>query len=98
MNSTRKACATSWGGPRSGGIPLTLYNLSLAFDHLSPKVFAGFGSDLLLWYPLPRRLAAMARFQRTHRRDREHHRATLDTIRVRYGIRCGPLEHLAGRH
>lgn len=83
--------------PVPAGFPLTLYNLSLAFDHLSPKVFAGFGSDLLLWYPLPRRLAAMARFQRTHRRDRERHRATLDTIRQRYGIRCGPLEHLVGR-
>lgn len=83
--------------PLPAGFPLTLYNLSLAFDHLPAKVFAGFGSDLLLWYPLHRRLAAMLRFQRTHRRDREHHRATLDTIRERYDVRCGPLEHLAGR-
>ncbi|OKH83170.1 potassium transporter [Mycobacterium sp. ST-F2] len=83
--------------PVPAGFPLTLYNLSLAFDHLPTKVFAGFGSDLLLWYPLPRRLAAMVRFQRTHRRDRERHRTTLDTIRERYHVRCGPLEHLAGR-
>ncbi|WP_418001807.1 hypothetical protein ACNO8X_16105 [Mycobacterium sp. PDNC021] len=32
-----------------------------------------------------------------HRRDREHHRATLDTIRERYDVRCGPLEHLTGQ-
>ncbi|KAB7751147.1 FAD-dependent oxidoreductase [Mycolicibacterium mucogenicum] len=83
--------------PVPPGFPLTLYNLSLAFDYLPNKVFAGFGSDLLLWYPLPRRLAAMVRFQRTHRRDRERHRATLDTIHKRYDVRCGPLEHLTGQ-
>jgi hypothetical protein len=75
--------------------PLTAYNLSLAFDHLPKKVFAGYRSDLLLWYPLPRRLAAIAKFSVSHRRDRQHHRKTLDTIRGRYGVRCGPLDHVA---
>jgi len=75
--------------------PLTGYNLSLAFDHLPKKVFAGFGSDLLLWYPLPRRLAALMKFQLNHRRERDNNRKTLDTIRERYGVRCGPLDHLS---
>ncbi len=75
--------------------PLTAYNLSLAFDHLPTKVFTGFGSDLLLWYPLPRRLAAFARFQVNHRRERQTNRKTLDTIRQRCGVRCGPLDHLS---
>ena len=75
--------------------PLTGYNLSLAFDHLPMKVFVEFGSDLLLWYPLPRRLAAIMKFQLNHRRERDRNRKTLDTIRERYGVRCGPLDHLS---
>jgi hypothetical protein len=75
--------------------PLTAYNLSLAFDHLPKKLFAGFGSDLLLWYPMPRRLAALMKFQLNHRRERDNDRRTLDTIRERYGVRCGPLDHLS---
>jgi hypothetical protein len=27
----------------------------------------------------------------THRREREHLRRTLDTVRERFDIRCGPL-------
>lgn len=81
--------------PTPAVFPLTAYNLSLAFDHLPKKVFAGFGSDLLLWYPLPRRIAAIAKFALTHRHDRARHRKTLDTIRERYDVRCGPLDHLA---
>lgn len=32
-------------------------------------------------------------FLRTHKRDREHHRKTLDTIRDRFDVRCGPVEY-----
>lgn len=81
--------------PMPVAFPLTGYNLSLAFDHLPKKVFADFGSDLLLWYPLPRRLAVVTKFQLNHRRERDRNRKTLDTIRERYGVRCGPLEHVA---
>ena len=84
--------------PTPAVFPLTAYNVSLAFDHLPKKVFAGFGSDLLLWYPLPRRLAAVAKFSLSHRRDREHHRKTLDTIRERFQVRCGPLDHVVEKN
>jgi hypothetical protein len=33
----------------------------------------------------------MTRFLLTHRREREHQRRVLDTVRERFGIRCGPL-------
>lgn len=81
--------------PMPIAFPLTGYNLSLAFDHLPKKVFADFGSDLLLWYPLPRRLAALMKFQLSRRRERDSSRRILDTIRERYGVRCGPLDHLS---
>lgn len=87
--------AKSGKSPMPAVFSLTAYNLSLAFDHLPKKVFAGFGSDLLLWYPLPRRLAALMRFQLNHRRERDNNRRTLDAIRERYDVRCGPLDQLS---
>ena len=35
------------------------------------------------------------KFQLNHRRERDRNRKTLDTIRERYGVRCGPLDHLS---
>lgn len=89
-------CAKTGKSPTPVVFPLTGYNLSLAFDHLPKKVFVEFGSDLMLWYPLPRRLAALMKFRLNHRRGRDRNRKTLDTIRERYGVRCGPLDHLSG--
>jgi hypothetical protein len=43
------------------------------------------------WYPLPRRMVDTAQFVLTHRREREHQRRTLDTVRERFDVRCGPL-------
>jgi hypothetical protein len=34
-----------------------------------------------------------ARFMLTHRRERESLRRTLDTVRERFDVRCGPLIH-----
>jgi hypothetical protein len=36
-------------------------------------------------------MVGTARFMLTHRRDREHYRRTLDTVRERFDVRCGPL-------
>jgi hypothetical protein len=72
-------------------LTLAQYNLSLMADRLPAKVFAECGLDFDRWYPLPRRLAATARFLLTHRRHREHQRHTLDTVRERFDLRCGPL-------
>lgn len=74
-------------------LTLAQYNLSLMADQLPAKVFAECGLDFDRWYPLPRRLAATARFMLTHRRYREHQRRTLDTVRERFDLRCGPLSH-----
>jgi len=70
---------------------LAQHNLSLIYDAVPTKVFLDCGLDLDRWYPLPRRIAATARFMLTHRRDRERLRRTLDTVRERFDVRCGPL-------
>ncbi|KUI36533.1 potassium transporter [Mycobacterium sp. IS-1496] len=77
-------------------LTLAQYNLSLMADELPMKVFAECGLDFDLWYPLPRRLAATARFMLTHRRHRDHQRRALDTVRERFDLRCGPLNQGTG--
>jgi thioredoxin reductase len=69
------------------------YNLSLIADSVPAKVFRDCGLDFDRWYPLHRRIAGTARFMLTHRREREHYRRTLDTVRERFDVRCGPLTH-----
>jgi hypothetical protein len=69
------------------------YNLSLMYDELPTRVFIQCGLDFDRFFPLPRRLAGTARYMLTHRRAREHQRRSLDTIRERFDIRCGPLRH-----
>ncbi|KLI04368.1 potassium transporter [Mycolicibacterium conceptionense] len=70
---------------------LAQYNLSLISDAMPVKVFRDCGLDFNRWYPMPRQLAATARFMATHHRDREHLRRTLDTVGERFDVRCGPL-------
>lgn len=77
-------------------LALAQYNLSLTADSLPASVFRDCGLDPDRWYPLPRRALATARFMLTHRREREHHRQVLDTVRDRFDIRCGPVIHAAG--
>lgn len=75
---------------------LAQYNLSLIYDNVPGSVFKENGLDFDTWYPLPRRLAGLARFVLTHRRERERQRHVLDTVRERFQIRCGPVgEHRA---
>ena len=70
---------------------LVQHNLSLIYDNVPSRVFNENGLDFDKWSPLPRRLPGMTRFLLTHRREREHQRRVLDTVRERFGIRCGPL-------
>jgi thioredoxin reductase len=70
---------------------LVSHNMSLIYDNVPSRVFNENGLDFDRWYPLPRRLPAMARFMLTHRREREQQRRVLDTVRERFGVRCGPL-------
>jgi len=74
---------------------LAQYNLGLIADSVPTKVFRDCGLDFDRWYPLPRRLLGTARFMLTHRREREHQRRSLDTVRERFDVRCGPLSHPA---
>ena len=75
--------------------PLQLYNLSLIAEALPAwrftKIFSKYGLDFDRWFPPPRRLRASAKFMLTHKRDREHHRRSLDTIAERFGVRCEPV-------
>jgi thioredoxin reductase len=70
---------------------LAQYNLSLIYDAVPAKVFRDCRLDFDRWYPLPRRMAATARFMLTHRRDRAHLRNALDTVSEHFDVRCGPL-------
>lgn len=71
--------------------PLTVHNLSLMLDEVPLRVFNDNGLDLDRWFPSPRRMLGVLRFLRTHRRDRDQHRKTLDTVRERFDLRGGPL-------
>ncbi len=72
-------------------LALVQHNVSLIYDHVPRRVFNANGLDFDKWYPLPRRLPGLTRFVLTHRREREHQRRVLDTVRERFDIRCGPL-------
>ena len=70
---------------------LAQHNASVIFDAAPRKVFSGCALDYDLWFPFPRRMMGATRFMVKHRRNREHHRRSLDTVRERFDIRCGPL-------
>jgi hypothetical protein len=72
-------------------LSLVQHNLSLISDSVPSKVFLDCGINVDHWYPLPRRMIATAGFMRAHRREREHCRRALDTLRERFDIRCGPV-------
>jgi hypothetical protein len=72
-------------------LSLLQHNMSLISDNVPMKVFLDCGINLDRWYPLSRRMLGTARFTLTHRREREHHRRALDTVRERFNVRCGPL-------
>jgi hypothetical protein len=69
------------------------YNLGLISDNVPAKAFSECGLDFDRWYPLPRRMIGAARFMLMHRRERETLRRSLDAVRERFDVRCGPLVH-----
>jgi hypothetical protein len=71
---------------------LAHHNVSVVADQVPMKAFLDFGVDLDRWYPLPRRGLHATKFMLGHRRDRKHHRSTLDVVRDRFDVRCGVLE------
>jgi hypothetical protein len=75
--------------------PLQLYNFSLIAEAIPArqfrKVVSQNGLDFNRWFPLPRRLWASIVFMLAHKRDRGHHKRSLDTIAKRFGVRCGPV-------
>lgn len=70
---------------------LSMHNLSLLSQALPSKVLLDCGLDFDRWYPVLRRMVGILAFLSTHRRDRKHHRKTLDTIRDRFDVRGGPI-------
>lgn len=69
-----------------------LYNLAVAFKALPLSVFLKWGTDVDRWYPPHRRMATQLDFIRNGGRDIKHVRKSLDTVRERFGVRCGPLD------
>ena len=69
--------------------------MGLIADRVPAKVFSQCGVDFNRWYPLPRRTLNTARFMLSRRRDSDHHRRILDTVRERFDVRCGPLNTTA---
>lgn len=75
-------------------IVLAQHNLGLIADEVPNAVFNECGLDYGRWYPWPHRMASAMQFMLTHRRDRPKLQKTLDTIRDRFDVRCGPLDSL----
>ena len=74
-----------------GILCLSQHNLSVMFERLPNAVFLRCGSNVDSWYPLTRQLRGSLTFLLRHRRDRDNARRTLDTLRERFDLRCGPL-------
>jgi thioredoxin reductase len=70
---------------------LVQHNLSLIYDSVPSRVFAENGLNFDNWYPAPRRLPSTVKFLLNHRKERERARRSLDTVRERFDVRCGPL-------
>ena len=71
-----------------------LYNTGVILDAVPRSVFKEYGVDLGRWYPAPRRILDGMRFLQYSKRNPDHLRRTLDTIRDRFRVRCGPLQHM----
>lgn len=70
---------------------LLAYNLGLAFDEVPRSALTDYGLNTETWFPLPRRLVRRITSREARRRDREHHRRSLDNFSRATGVRCAPL-------
>lgn len=73
------------------GMALSLYNAGHIIPAVPNKVMGELGVDLDRWYPLHRRLTNIVRFMWRRKKMLEHNKRSLDVVRERLGIRCGPL-------
>lgn len=75
--------------------PHSLYNAGMVLRALPKDVLDEFGVDLARWYPAPRRMIDGIRFLRYLDTHPDQMRKTLDVVRERFDIPCGPLPHVA---
>jgi hypothetical protein len=71
-----------------------IYNMGLILDAVPRKVLAEFGTDVGRWFPAPRRLVDLIRLVQYRKQNPDHMRRSLDALRERFAIRCGPLQHV----
>jgi hypothetical protein len=76
-----------------GVISQMLYNMSLILNAVPRSVLAEFGTDTGRWFPGPRRMFDGIQFIQYQKRNPDHLRGTLDVMRERFNVRCGPLQH-----
>jgi hypothetical protein len=73
-----------------------LHNIGLFLQAVPRSVFGDCGVDFERWYPPPRQLLDGLSLVWFLKRHPDHLRRALDVIRDRFGVRCGPLPHVAG--
>ena len=73
----------------------TLLNVGLILRAVPMRVVAEFGADPTRWYPWYRQALSFLRLGFFVVRHPRHFRQSLDTVRERFAIRCGPLAHIA---
>jgi hypothetical protein len=71
----------------------TLYNAGVLMSALPLRVESEFGTNMEHWYPWHRRILDAVRVVSYLKRHPDHLRRTLDVIRERFDVRCGPLQH-----
>ena len=73
------------------GITMNMHNIGLIAGATPSYVMMRAGIDSNRWYPLPRQLPFLLHMRRNFSRDAERYRRTLDRVREKYDLRCGPL-------
>ncbi|WP_420464674.1 NAD(P)-binding protein [Panacagrimonas sp.] len=76
------------------GATQTVLNVLLCMQALPVSVFNECRLDFNRWYPLPRRLPILLRFQINSAKYLKHCRAALDRIEATTGVRWGVLPHV----
>jgi hypothetical protein len=73
------------------GTTMNMYNIGLIAGATPSHVMMRAGIDSNRWYPLPRQLPFLLQMRRNFPRNAEHYRRTLDRVREKYDLRCGPV-------
>jgi len=71
---------------------LTVHNLGVITETVPLKLFQEWGLDLDRWYPMHRRMYGQVKTKMSIRKSRAHLRSSLDTVRERFDVRCGPIQ------